>query len=100
MSLFILTGWVLSSGKPVFLSKSGQYSTDWTQAQIFEDEGILAQSKIDAQTGKVVDPYLIEVVPTGVPTGNPQDEIQYLPVKQKEQIRLKGPTVRIKDVSL
>ncbi len=96
MSLFVLTGWVLSSGKPVFLSKSGQYSTDWRQAQIYEDESILNQAKIDAQTGKVVDPYLIEVVPTG----NPQDEIQYLPVKQKEQIRLKGPTVRIKDVSL
>jgi hypothetical protein len=100
MSLFVLTGWILSSGQPVFFSKSGQYLPDWTQAQIFEDESILNQAKIDAQSGKVVDPYLIEVLPIA----NTQDEMQYLPVKQKEQIRLKGPTVkinnRIKDVSL
>jgi hypothetical protein len=123
MSLFVLTGWALASGKPVFLSKSGTYSLHWQEAQIFGldeknladgqrladgqsladiQEMILKKSKIDAQKGLIVDPYLIDVIKINQPIDGVHDEntFQYLPIKQKEQLRLKGPTVRIKHVSL
>ncbi len=123
MSLFVLTGWALASGKPVFLSKSGTYSLHWQDAQIFGldeknlqdgqslqdrqslqdiQETVLKKSKVDAQKGLIVDPYLIDVIKLNKQDDGLNDEnaFLYLPIKQKEQLRLKGPTVSIKNVSL
>ncbi len=87
MSLFVLTGWDLSKGFPIFLGTDGHYQRDFHRALVFgidQQDQYLQKAKEDAKIGKIVDPYLIEVIAI---------VDQYLPLKKKEQLRLQGPTI-------
>jgi hypothetical protein len=88
MSLFVLTGWTLASGTPIFLQQNGDYDVNWYAALVFEEDSqevLLSKAKQAAKEGKIVDPYCIEVVPS---------DTHYYPIKKKEQLRLQGPSVR------
>ena len=80
-----ITAWETASGAVVWLTASGEWSSDPADIQAYtgdEAEEKLAAAK--AQEGKVTDPYFMEVTENGEIAGR---EIL------RESIRANGPTV-------
>ncbi len=89
MTLQVVTANRLDDGQAVFYSKDGQWASSIDEALVIgpedNDEETLAKASSEDNQLIVVGPYLIEV------NG---DEGVLVPVRYREMIRTKGPSVR------
>jgi len=89
MSLHVITANRLDNGLAVFYNASGEWHTNINQATLLPDmeEGNALLEKASCSKNQliVVGPYLIDVV---------KDEGGLQPVRYREKIRTKGPSVR------
>jgi sulfite reductase (NADPH) hemoprotein beta-component len=79
-----LTGNRLADGETVFW-KAGRWVERFIEAELFDDgaEAEAAEAQAKSQLTIVVDPYLIDVVPS---------EEGWVPLSYRERIRALGPT--------
>ena len=80
-----LTGNKLDDGEAVFLGHDGQWALRFADAELFDDEdaALAAEAHAKTQITVVVDPYLIDVIPS---------EHGYAPLSYRERVRALGPT--------
>jgi hypothetical protein len=80
-----LTGNRLDDGEAVLLGHSGDWAPRFADAELFDDEDVAlaAEARAKTQITIVVDPYLIEVIPS---------EHGYAPLSYRERVRALGPT--------
>ena len=80
-----LTGNRLDDGEAVFLGHDGQWAPRFADAELFDDEdaALAAEAHAKTQITVVVDPYLIDVIPS---------EHGYAPLSYRERVRALGPT--------
>ncbi|SCA57639.1 conserved hypothetical protein [Candidatus Terasakiella magnetica] len=85
----VVTANRLDDGLAVFYASDGQWYNDISKAEIVENgdesEKLLERASDDANQLIVVGPYLIDVE---------QEGTQPVPVRYREMIRTKGPSVR------
>jgi hypothetical protein len=79
-----LTGNRLGDGEAVFAS-GGDWAPRFADADIFEDDAaaLVAEAHAKTQQTIVVDPYLIDVIPS---------DSGYAPLSFRERVRALGPT--------
>jgi hypothetical protein len=79
-----LTGNRLGDGEAVFFA-GGQWAERFADADLFEDDdaALAAEARAKSQITVVVDPYLIEVIPS---------DAGYAPLSFRERVRALGPT--------
>jgi len=89
MSAQVITANLLDEGWVVFYSKDNQWHKDINAATVLESneeaEALLAVASDKDNELRVVGPYLIDVT---------VDESDVVPVRYREVIRTKGPSVR------
>jgi len=80
-----LTGNLLDDGEAVFLGHDGQWAARFADAELFDDDdaALAAEAHAKTQITVVVDPYLIDVVPS---------EHGFAPLSYRERVRALGPT--------
>ena len=80
-----LTGNLLGDGEAVFLGHDGQWAPRFADAELFDDEdaALAAEAHAKTQITVVVDPYLIDVIPS---------EHGHAPLSYRERVRALGPT--------
>ena len=80
-----LTGNRLADGEAVFLSHTGEWAPRFGDAELFEDDdaALAAEAHAKTQITVVVDPYLIDVIPS---------EGAWAPLSFRERVRALGPT--------
>jgi Protein of unknown function (DUF2849) len=80
-----LTGNLLDDGEAVFLGHDGQWAPRFADAELFDDEdaALAAEARAKTQITVVVDPYLIDVIPS---------EHGFAPLSYRERVRALGPT--------
>jgi hypothetical protein len=80
-----LTGNKLDDGEAVFLGHDGDWVPRFADAELFDDEdaALAAEARAKTQITVVVDPYLIDVIPS---------EHGYAPLSYRERVRALGPT--------
>jgi hypothetical protein len=80
-----LTGNRLGDGEAVFLGRAGDWVPRFAEAELFEDEAaaLAAEAHAKTQITVIVDPYLIDVVPS---------EGAWAPLSFRERLRALGPT--------
>ncbi|HXQ48000.1 MAG TPA: DUF2849 domain-containing protein [Caulobacteraceae bacterium] len=80
-----LTGNRLEDGEAVFLGHAGEWSERFADAELFEDDdaALAAEAHAKTQITVVVDPYLIDVVPS---------DNGWAPLSFRERVRALGPT--------
>ena len=80
-----LTGNLLDDGEAVFLGHDGQWAARFADAELYDDEAaaLAAEAHAKTQITVVVDPYLIDVIPS---------EHGYAPLSYRERVRALGPT--------
>ena len=80
-----LTGNLLEDGEAVFLGHEGQWAPRFADAELFDDEdaALAAEAHAKTQITVVVDPYLIDVIPS---------EHGFAPLSYRERVRALGPT--------
>ncbi len=81
----VLTGNRLADGEAVFLAKDGRWAERFVDAQLFEDEdaAMAAEAHAKGQITVIVDPYLIDVIPS---------DGAWAPLSFRERVRALGPT--------
>jgi hypothetical protein len=79
-----LTGNRLDDGEAIFLGENG-WAPRFADARLFDDEAsaLAAEAHAKTQQTVVVDPYLIDVIPS---------EGGYAPLSFRERVRALGPT--------
>ena len=79
-----LTGNRLTDGEVVFWN-AGRWALRFSQAELFDDAEVAenAEAKAKTELTVVVDPYLIDVVPSGD---------GWAPLSYRERVRALGPT--------
>ena len=89
-SVWLVTGSHLYTGQVMYLNYLDQEQSHWVyniqEAQALTKEQLthaLDHAKIDHQHNRVIDPYQIQLDPSS-----------HLPVKKREQMRIKGPSIR------
>jgi len=80
-----LTGNKLDDGEAVFLGHEGDWVPRFADAELFEDEAaaLAAEAHAKSQLTIVVDPYLIDVIPS---------DSGWAPLSFRERVRALGPT--------
>jgi hypothetical protein len=80
-----LTGNRLDDGEAVFLGHERQWAPRFADAELFEDDdaALAAEAHAKTQITVVVDPYLIDVIPS---------EHGFAPLSYRERVRALGPT--------
>jgi hypothetical protein len=80
-----LTGNLLDDGEAVFLGHDGQWAARFADAELFgdDDAALAAEAHAKTQITVVVDPYLIDVIPS---------EQGFAPLSYRERVRALGPT--------
>ena len=80
-----LTGNLLGDGEAVFLGHDGQWAPRFADAELFDDDdaALAAEAHAKTQITVVVDPYLIDVIPS---------EHGHAPLSYRERVRALGPT--------
>jgi uncharacterized protein DUF2849 len=80
-----LTGNLLDDGEAVFLGHDGRWAARFADAELFDDEdaALAAEAHAKTQITVVVDPYLIDVIPS---------EHGFAPLSYRERVRALGPT--------
>ena len=80
-----LTGNLLDDGEAVFLGHDGQWAARFADAELFDDDdaALAAEAHAKTQITVVVDPYLIDVIPS---------EHGHAPLSYRERVRALGPT--------
>ena len=80
-----LTGNLLDDGEAVFLGHAGQWAARFADAELFgdDDAALAAEAHAKTQITVVVDPYLIDVIPS---------EQGFAPLSYRERVRALGPT--------
>jgi hypothetical protein len=80
-----LTGNRLEDGEAVFLGHEGDWVPRFADAELYEDDesAMAAEAHAKTQLTIVVDPYLIDVVPS---------DNGYAPLSFRERVRALGPT--------
>jgi hypothetical protein len=80
-----LTGSKLDDGEAVFLSHAGDWAPRFADAELFDDDdaALAAEAHAKTEITIVVDPYLIDVIPS---------EHGYAPLSYRERVRALGPT--------
>jgi len=80
-----LTGNRLDDGEAIFLAHSGEWVSRFADAELFEsdDAALAAEAHAKTQITLVVDPYLIDVIPS---------EGAWAPLSFRERVRALGPT--------
>jgi len=80
-----LTGNRLGDGEAVFLGHSGAWEPRFADAELFEDDeaAMAAEARAKTQLTVVVDPYLIDVIPS---------DHGWAPLSFRERVRALGPT--------
>jgi len=80
-----LTGNKLDDGEAVFLGRTGAWEPRFADAALFDDDekALAAEAHAKAQITVVVDPYLIDVIPS---------EGGFAPLSYRERVRALGPT--------
>ena len=80
-----LTGNTLEDGEAVFLGHDGQWAPRFADAELFDDEdaALAAEAHAKTQITVVVDPYLIDVIPS---------DDAWAPLSFRERVRALGPT--------
>ena len=80
-----LTGNILSDGEAVFLAADGSWAPRFADAKLFDsdDAAMAAEAHAKTQGTVVVDPYLIDVIPS---------DHGYAPLSYRERVRALGPT--------
>jgi hypothetical protein len=79
-----LTGNKLDDGEAIFLGRGG-WVDRFAEAQLFDDDdsALAAEARAKAQQTVVVDPYLIDVIPS---------DAGFAPLSFRERVRALGPT--------
>jgi hypothetical protein len=80
-----LTGNLLEDGEAVFLTHAGDWAPRFADAELFDDEdaALAAEARAKTQGTVIVDPYLIDVIPS---------EHGFAPLSYRERVRALGPT--------
>ena len=80
-----LTGNRLTDGEAIFLDRSGAWAERFAEADLFEDDeaALAAEAHAKTQITVVVDPYLIDVIPS---------DNGWAPLSFRERVRALGPT--------
>ena len=80
-----LTGNLLEDGEAVFLSHSGDWVPRFADAELYEDDdaAMAAEAHAKTQGTIIVDPYLIDVIPS---------DNGWAPLSYRERVRALGPT--------
>ena len=80
-----LTGNRLGDGEAVFLGQAGDWVPRFADAALFEsdDAALAAEAHAKTQITVVVDPYLIDVIPS---------DDTWAPLSFRERVRALGPT--------
>ena len=80
-----LTGNRLDDGEAVFLGHDGAWAPRFADAELFEDDAaaLAAEAHAKTQLTIVVDPYLIDVIPS---------DGGWAPLSFRERVRALGPT--------
>lgn len=80
-----LTGNRLADGEAVFLARDGTWSPRFGDGELFEDDAaaMAAEAHAKTQITVVVDPYLIDVIPS---------DDAWAPLSFRERVRALGPT--------
>ena len=80
-----LSGNRLADGEAVFLASDGGWASRFADAQLFENEdaALAAEAHAKTQVTIVVDPYLIDVIPS---------DGGWAPLSYRERVRALGPT--------
>jgi len=80
-----LTGNRLADGEAVFLGHTGDWVPRFADAELFEDDdaAMAAEAHAKTQITVVVDPYLIDVIPS---------DDAWAPLSFRERVRALGPT--------
>ena len=80
-----LTGNRLGDGEAVFLGQAGDWVPRFVDAALFEsdDAALAAEAHAKTQITVVVDPYLIDVIPS---------DDAWAPLSFRERVRALGPT--------
>jgi hypothetical protein len=80
-----LTGNKLDDGEAVFLAHDGSWAPRFADAELFDDDeaAMAAEAHAKAQITVVVDPYLIDVIPS---------DHGWAPLSYRERVRALGPT--------
>ena len=80
-----LTGNRLADGEVVFLGHAGDWAPRFADAELYEDEAaaLAAEAHAKTQITVVVDPYLIDVIPS---------DDTWAPLSFRERVRALGPT--------
>jgi Protein of unknown function (DUF2849) len=80
-----LTGNKLDDGEAIFFDHAGQWSPRFAEAELFEDDdsALVAEAHAKTLVTSVVDPYLIDVIPS---------EGVWAPLSYRERVRALGPT--------
>ena len=80
-----LTGNKLDDGEAVFLSATGEWAAQFADARLFDDDdaALAAEAHAKTQLRIVVDPYLIDVIPS---------DHGFAPLSYRERVRALGPT--------
>lgn len=80
-----LTGNRLDDGEAVFFGVDGDWVSRFAEARLFEDDdaAMTAEAHAKTQITVVVDPYLIDVIPS---------DGGWAPLSYRERVRALGPT--------
>lgn len=80
-----LTGNRLADGEAIFLGHAGDWVPRFADAALFEDDdaALAAEAHAKTQITVVVDPYLIDVIPS---------DDSWAPLSFRERVRALGPT--------
>jgi hypothetical protein len=80
-----LTGNLLEDGEAVFLGHSGDWVPRFADAELYEDDdaAMAAEAHAKTQGTIIVDPYLIDVIPS---------DHGWAPLSYRERVRALGPT--------
>ena len=80
-----LTGNLLADGEAIFLGHAGDWVPQFADAALFEDDdaALAAEAHAKTQITVVVDPYLIDVIPS---------DSGWAPLSFRERVRALGPT--------
>jgi hypothetical protein len=80
-----LTGNLLGDGEAVFLDDDGHWASRFADARLFDDDAAAMDAEAHAKTQEtiVVDPYLIDVIPS---------DSGFAPLSFRERVRALGPT--------
>jgi len=80
-----LTGNRLDDGEAMFFDHAGDWSPRFADAELFDDDdkALAAEAHAKSQVTVIVDPYLIDVIPS---------EGAWAPLSFRERVRALGPT--------